>query len=309
MAQEPMRTCGPGKTVIMKKLPFYTHSGFFHADEVTGFAICELADQCSEVVRLTSLDDIPEDGVIADIGREYDPERLKFDHHQGMIRRETGCPYASAGLLWKHYGVAAVMNLLPVLAGQKSRVDAIVQRVDETIIQGIDAHDADNAYVLSATCSAGEVRPVTISHIIAGMNAEDVAIHEKQASLFKLAAGLVQNILRSHIRSAAKFMEACDMFDAVAKVQGQIITLSEGLPWREIVHERYPDVLYIISPSNHPGNPWSMTAVTVKPESRECKRPIERPDWFTGFIHQGKWIAGGSSIEELKKLAAYNGCQ
>lgn len=173
-----------------------------------------------------------------------------------MLRRSwNGYPYASAGLLWKYYGVAAVMNVLPGLAGQLDRVKMIVHRVDETLIQGIDAHDADNAYVLSASCSAGEVRAVTISHIIAGMNGEEVGRHEEQADRFQMAAGLVQNILRSHIYAAAKFLETCDIFDAVAHVDGEVITLSEGLPWREIVHERYPQALYVISPSNHPGNP------------------------------------------------------
>ena len=27
--------------------------------------------------------------------------------------------------------------------------------------------------------------------------------------------------------------------------------------------------------------------------------------WFQGFIHQGKWIAGGNSVDELLDLAQY----
>jgi len=290
----------------MKKLPFYTHAGFFHADEVSAYAICRLADVISGLNRLTDLGNIPDDGIVADIGREYGPARLRFDHHQGIIRRGNGYPYASAGLIWKEFGLMAVTEMMPQLAEKPTRARAIVKRVDETLIQGIDAHDADNSYALSATCSAGSVRVNTISNVIASMNGDDVSDHERQKLVFLIAADIMENLLRIHIIAAAKFFEACDLFDTLASVEGEVITLSESLPWREIVHERYPDALFVISPSNHPGNPWSMTAVSVTPESRELKQPIERPDWFEGFIHQGKWIAGGSSIEELKKLAAYN---
>ena len=300
----------------MKKLPFYTHGGFFHAVEVTAYAICELAGVCEKFTRLTSLEDIPQDGIIADIGREYDPDNLKFDHHQGLICREVeikgvsfaikGIPYASAGMTWDHFGLQCTANLMPQLAGQSAKVRAIVQRVDETLIQGIDAHDADSAYRVTATCSSGNVRPITISNIIAGMNTDDISNAAEQDKAFIAASDLMQSILKSHIRQAGKFMEACDMFDTVATIQEQVITLSEGLPWKEIVHERHPKALFVISPSNHPGNPWSMIAVPVDPESREVKKPIERPEWFSGFIHQGKWIAGGSSLEELLRLAEWN---
>ena len=301
----------------MKK-NFYTHGGFFHADEVTAYAICNIANVVYHLHdglnRLTSLDNIPEDGIIADIGREYDPGSLKFDHHQGLMLRDfnqpgPGVPYASAGMIWNHFGMQCITNLMPQLAGQLSKVRAIVQRVDETLMQGIDAHDADSGYQVTATCYAGKVRPVTISHIIAGMNTDDISNATEQDEAFISASDLMQLILKSHIRQAAKFMEACDMFDAVATIQGQVITLSEGLPWKEIVHERHPEALFVISPSNHPGNPWSMIAVPVDPESREVKQPIERPDWFAGFIHQGKWIAGGASPEELKKIAVFNGAK
>lgn len=145
----------------MKKLSFYTHGGFFHADEVTAYAICRRADVATGVVRLTDLNNIPDDGIVADIGREYNPARLRFDHHQGLIWRETnqhvhGIPYASAGLIWKEFGRMAIMRQLPGLARQQARLNAIHQRVDETLIQGVDAHDADNAYQISATCSGGK---------------------------------------------------------------------------------------------------------------------------------------------------------
>lgn len=89
-------------------------------------------------------------------------------------------------------------------------------------------------------------------------------------------------------------------------VPGKYITLkNEFFPWKEFIHNEYPGVKFVIGPSAHPGNPYSLIAVPVSPESREVKCEIERPEWFHGFIHLGKWIAGGD-LEQLVKLAEWN---
>lgn len=307
----------------MKKTNFFTHGGFFHADEVTAYAACILAgavpNDHSGLVRLTDLSGpCPENGIVADIYHVYDPMQLRFDHHQGFFPRNgNGIPYASAGLVWATYGFEAANQVVSAdEAGRMkpsiSEIEAIAARVDLTLIQGIDAHDADNAYTVTATCSGGEVRVVTISHLIAGMNTADIRDAAAQDAAFKLAANFIVGILRSHILAAAKFVEARKRFSEIAQVDGQVIILRENMPWRdwrEIVAEIAPKAIYVIHPSGHPGNPWSMTAVTTTPESRECIKPIERPFWFQDFIHQGKWIAGGQSIEELRRLAIYNGAK
>lgn len=298
----------------MSKLPYYTHTGFFHADEVTGWVICEMAGVCDQLIRLTDLSNIPDDGIVADIGRDWDPEALRFDHHHGFFTRDNGYPFASAGMLWQKFWYNVLLNVLgapnkeyinpPV--GSHEELQKVANRVDETLIRGIDAHDADSAYKVKAECSAGEVRVLTISNIISGMNTINVGDQDAQRDAFLKASDLVKAVLISHIRAAEKFLEAKEKFSEVADIDGRIIVLSEGLPWKEIVHEEYPDALFVISPSNHPGNPWSMIAVPVEPESREVKCPIQRSEDFDGFIHQGKWIAGADSVGELKELAYYN---
>lgn len=304
----------------MKKLTFYTHGGYFHADEVTAFAILRLAGVCDDFVRLQSLDNIPQDGIIADIGRDWNPEENKFDHNQGLYRRATGLPgseldgvpLASAGMVWMHYGSRAVGMQITDSRFITSTHEKIASRVDETLIQGIDAHDADSEYKVSAACSAGKVRPLTISHVIAGMNGDDISNADEQDVRFRQAANLMQSILENHIRQAAKHIEAVERFEDVASIdydpnyEGQVIILSEQLPWKEIIHEQHEDTLFVIAPSSHPGSKFSMVAVPVEPDSREVKFQIHRPEWFDGFIHQGKWIAGGNSVEELRQLAWFN---
>ena len=292
---------------------YITHGGIFHADEVLGWAILRLAHESGSFERRTNLDNLPTDGsaFIADIGRECDPYRLRFDHHQGFFTRNNKYPLATAGMIWQEWGTWAVTQCL----GNSDRpydedeiTTAIAARVDEVFIQGIDAHDADSAYKVQAECSAGAVRAMTISHVIASMNGDDPKDAFEQDRRFRAAADFMLDVLQSQIRSAAKFIEAKLRFGQIAQVayHPRVIVLPEFLPWQEIVCADYPDALYVITPSGHPGNPYSLTAVPVEPGSRELKKPIERPEWFGGFIHQGKWIAGGDSIETLLKLAEYN---
>lgn len=286
---------------------FYTHAGLFHTDEVTAYAIALLADLVHQggegLIRLTDVGHLPSDGIIADIGREYEAKEMKFDHHQGFLTRTDGFPYATAGLMWKHFGEDVVQRII-----SSDFIEQITQRVDDILIKGIDAHDADNAYSANSFCSAGQVRLCTISNAISYMNHSDVSNHGVQKARFLEAANFVTRVLIGQIQQAKKFIEAKHMFFEVAeiKLEGRLIVLSENMPWREIVHEQNSQALFVISPSNHPGSRFSLTAVSVTPESRELKKPIERPDWFTGFIHQGKWIAGGESIEQLENLALEN---
>lgn len=287
---------------------YYTHSGLFHCDEVTGFAICKLAGVCETFERLSDIKNLPIDGLISDIGKEHDPSNRRFDHHQSLLLRENGYPLASAGLLWKHFGYNAILNLIGGKETQEHSlfIREIAERVDLTLIQGVDAHDSDNDYKLSANCIGGKVRVYSLPNVVSSFNSKNVMNDEEQTIQFELASAFLQDILKKEIQNAKEYIEGRRKFDALAVVEDDIIILPENLPWKEIVAEKYPTAKYVISPSSHPGNPFSMIAVPIDPNSREVKKPIERPDWFDGFIHQGKWIAGGDSIDILKRLALFN---
>lgn len=285
-------------------MTYYTHGGLFHCDEVTGYAIVTLARVCNGYVRLTDLNDIPTTGLVADIGRVYDPEVNLFDHHQDFLIRPDGYPYASAGLLWKQFGHLVVSQR--TTNSDPTFIQKVVDEVDRVLIRGIDAHDADNAYRLTGKCSAGDVNVMSLPMVIGSFNSSDIQDRDEQDGRFSAAASLMKNVIISAVDSAAKYIQDVDRFDEIAEIQGTVIVLPEPVSWKRIVCERFPNTLFVISPSGHPGNKYSMIAVPVSPDSRELKRSIERPEWFSGFIHQGKWIAGSNEIDELLKLAEFN---
>jgi hypothetical protein len=84
---------------------------------------------------------------------EGDSMQVVLDHHQsgGAGVRANGVPYAAAGLAWKYFGP----NALGPLVTDKATNDAVVRRVDEQLMQYLDA--VDNGFDLSATKAARDL--------------------------------------------------------------------------------------------------------------------------------------------------------
>lgn len=286
---------------------FYTHAGRFHADEITALAILKVAELCYKYERLRqiNLDNLIGSGFIVDIGRQYDHERLMYDHHQEFLKRPNGMPYASAGLIWKHYGRDAILKHLGVT--DEDEINFIHEYVDKNFIQGIDAHDADSSYKAKGECSAGEVNIITLPDVIGTFNHTDV-FHSIQDVFFENACLLVQKVLYSILRQAYAILADTKSFKEKAKfyLNGTTVVIEEYIPSLDYILQEYPDVLYVITVSSHPNNKYSMLAVKKNPKTRELRKTIERPNWFEGFIHLGKWIAGSNDIEELLRLAEFN---
>jgi uncharacterized UPF0160 family protein len=108
-----------------------THNGRFHADEIFALAVLKLVYPDLEIVRSRDENVYKTADIIVDVGHVYDPDNLIFDHHQRSftLKRESGIPYASFGLVWKQYG--------GLLCGSSKTSEYI----DTVIVQAIDADD------------------------------------------------------------------------------------------------------------------------------------------------------------------------
>jgi uncharacterized UPF0160 family protein len=108
-----------------------THDGRFHADEIFALAVLNLVYPDLEIVRSRDETVYGNADIIVDVGHAYDPDKLIFDHHQRSfaLRRKSGIPYASFGLVWKRYGEK--------LCGS----DKAAEFIDSAIVQAVDADD------------------------------------------------------------------------------------------------------------------------------------------------------------------------
>lgn len=117
-----------------------THSGGFHADELLSSVILTRLFPEAQILRTRDADwTTPGEGrIIYDVGRDYDPARLIFDHHQrpNPLRPDEQ-PYSSFGLVWKHYG----RDYLRSMDVPEEDIETIHLKIDTGFVLPVDLLD------------------------------------------------------------------------------------------------------------------------------------------------------------------------
>ena len=155
-----------------------THHRRFHADDVAGCAILSLIyGSRLRISRLARGDSrVDSFDYKLDIGQKHDPENGYFDHHQpdGAGKRPASfnrrlsdnVPYATAGLVWKHFGLALCDNN-----------QAVYNLVEDKLIAAIDASDVGMRTNLRA-------EGLSASERVANRNGDDLGNHNEQLRRF-----------------------------------------------------------------------------------------------------------------------------
>ena len=309
---------------------FYTHAGRFHCDEVLAFVLFDMfTSSLVKVHRLRDLKGLDEiqEGIVVDIGRKYDPEALRFDHHQMQLYRKggTGTIYASAGLIWKHYGYAIANKYLDEYE-EPADVYRFCDIVDRLLISGVDAHDADEDYEVWGQCAQDgmvmeNLHITTLSNVVGMFNHFDVNDDWRQMRNFEQAAAILRTVVVATFERAASIIKYRNKYVwHLARVE-QTDRVMDVLDWQaELLQEGgdinvaalvdlsedNPEPAFLLMRSAHPGNKYQLLALSEHPETRRLRLPIERRGGFDGFIHNNKFIAGHDDPEVLRKLAADN---
>jgi len=219
-----------------------SHSGRFHADEVFAIAMILMIED-REIVRSRDQEVIDQAEIVLDVGGEYDPERLRFDHHQNSFTRarEDGTPYATAGLFWEHYG--AKILAAKGLEGDYETQFAL-EWVDKKIIRDIDA--VDNGLFTE------DPRP-SVSMLVGMMNVSSSDDIERQEAAFQDAIAFTRNILNNFIQAAIKEAEVVVALEACAKnVEEGILVLAENLPFKDFIRS-HPEITRVVYPKGSEG--------------------------------------------------------
>lgn len=293
-------------------IKLYTHDRVVHADDVFAAAILKLIHPELQVVRTRDTATLKAaagqpDTFLLDIGGRYDPELHLFDHHQPegagwRNAEEREWPYATAGLVWKHYGAEAVRRRHPDLPAED--VDELVRYLDESVIKYIDAVDCG-------------VRVKTAGPSLSGLIASfNPAWYEEDEDVFPLVLELAQVLLVNLIkRYAGKVMAR----DKVRKSQanGRVLVLDTCLPWTDVVSSEMPEVLVVVYPVGSDGDTrqWQLRAA-VNPDMTPRLRLPQR--WAglehkalakaskvdsAVFCHRSGHLAGADSLEGALAMA------
>ncbi len=214
-----------------------THSGRFHADEVFATAMVLMVEE-HEIVRTRDEKIINDADIVLDVGAEYIPEKLRFDHHQNSFvkTRTDGTPFATAGLIWEFYA-AKIFKAKGLINDYE--IGFATNWVDAKIIADVDA--VDNGLF------SDDPRP-SVSLVIAMMNEKSSASDEQQLSAFNHALAVVSDILTNFIDNAIS--EAKDIIElekAAKNVADGILTLDKKLSFKDFLRSQ-PQIKRVVYP-------------------------------------------------------------
>lgn len=306
-------------TTIHRPAPLLaTHSGSFHLDDAFAYSVLRLALGVSEpgrdhtLVRTRDEATISRADIVWDVGTVYDPDTLRFDHHQrGAPVREDGLPYSAAGLVWRHYGEAAVRAVLKP-AEADELVAAVAAAIDREVVRRID--EIDNGVgppgsPLGLSSLVGDFNPQWDSPEVGDRAAEDTA--------FLAAAGVVEDFLRRRIEAVRARLHA----DAVVlaaharSTDPRILELDRKMPWEGPVFAHRLPVLYAVYPV--PNGNWMVDA--MPPETGSFGQRLPLPEAWAGlrdaelsavtgvadavFVHLRRFVGAARSRDGAMEMA------
>jgi uncharacterized UPF0160 family protein len=298
--------------LFKKKKLVITHNGGYHADDVFACAALSILEKGNiKIIRTRDPKLIEKGDYVVDVGRIYDENKNRFDHHQkeGAGKRQNGILYASFGLVWKKYGRD--------IAG--SAISA--QKIDEKIAMPIDA--IDNGQDIAKPIYEG-VRSYSVGNVfgIFMPTWQEPWINTEKA--FYESMELAKKIIGREVVIAKSELEAQGQIETAYKnsANKQILVLGRHYPESDFI-SAFPEVVYIIRPRDDGGVSWSVKAVRKDSSSFENKKNLPL-SWggledkalqqATGvpdaiFCHKALFLASAKSREGAIRLAqiALNG--
>lgn len=301
-----------------------THNGKFHADDAWAVAVLFVLFPDAELVRTRDPAIIGAADFAIDVGGIWNPATGRFDHHQKGFdgARQTGVPYASAGLVWREYGARCVGALARAHTGQRLPDDTareIAYAIDADIVQYLDLSDvgaaknAPGGYGLSAIISGYNPNWLDEERLGYGEAAEAYRLEQ-----FRRAMGILTDILVNAIKYRVGAMLAVDQVrDSEVLEGGRLLFLrNSALPWTQVVRREMPKVLFVLS-HNLAEKRYMLHTVPVSPDSFTARADLPA-EWaglrdaelaaVTGvadatFCHNGRFIAAARSYEGAMTMA------
>ncbi len=238
----------------MRNLLITTHGGKPHTDDVCGVATVGLAVTIGilpysgyeiQRVRNTNSKQTYKSGIAIDVGRIFDPENDRFDHHQEDFDgvRENGVPYASFGLVWKKYGEEICQYFIDTYYSQlQYELDAreVMDSFDERLVQPID-----NADVNGKEGEMFGMRDYTIQRIVRSYDYNGKS-HDK--TFVEDLVPLFMNIIRNEIRKKIENSHDAKTVRVVLEegntfCEGRALFLPRKLPFKRELAETDVEVV------------------------------------------------------------------
>jgi uncharacterized UPF0160 family protein len=301
-----------------------THGGKFHADDAWAVATLNVLYPGAELVRTRDQAIIDSADFVIDVGGIWDPALGRFDHHQKGFSgaRQSGVPYASAGLVWRDYGARCVAALAAAHTGQQLSDDAaqqIAYAIDADIVQYLDLSDvgaaknAPGGYGLSAVVSGYNPNWLDEERLGYGEAADAYRLTQ-----FRRAMDFLTDVMANAVKYRVGATLALEQVRRAEVLEGgRLLYLrNSALPWSSVVRKEMPKILFVIS-HNLGEQRYMLHTVPATADTFEARADLPAswaglrdadlaavtgvPD--AGFCHNGRFIAAAKSYEGIYAMA------
>eukprot|EP00511_Aplanochytrium_stocchinoi_P005163 CAMPEP_0204827764 /NCGR_PEP_ID=MMETSP1346-20131115/5220_1 /ASSEMBLY_ACC=CAM_ASM_000771 /TAXON_ID=215587 /ORGANISM="Aplanochytrium stocchinoi, Strain GSBS06" /LENGTH=321 /DNA_ID=CAMNT_0051956327 /DNA_START=77 /DNA_END=1039 /DNA_ORIENTATION=- len=281
--------------------PIGTHDGTFHCDEALACGLLKLLPEFAEkdILRTRNEEILKECEVVVDVGATYDPDNLRFDHHQRSFEtkfEDNRCTkLSSAGLVYKHFGKRIISTIAThhKIELNETIEDKIYTKVYSSFIEHVDAIDngvpamtGDKNYDVTTSLSArvGSLNPQ--------WNQEygDMSKGEFTCLQFKHAVDMTLNEfincvsrLLLHWLPAREYVERAVKNRESVHESKRIIKLEKSVPWTahlfeleaEILQENKEKLAYVLYQRD--SGDWSVQCVPEELGSFTSRLPLPIP--------------------------------
>lgn len=274
---------------------FGTHSGSFHADEVTACSLLLLYKKidADKVFRTRETSVLAKCDFVCDVGGEYDPAKRRFDHHQS----EYQGPMSSAGMVLLYLKEHGTID------------PALYDYFNHSLVIGVDAIDNGMA--------KPEIGHASFSQVIANfLPIEYESPSEEMTRAFWKAVDFVVGHL-GRLQERHQYIVKCKAVVREAMTQGgYVLMFDTPIPWMENFFEMNGEVhpaQFVIMPS---GEHWKLRGIPPNLNERmKVRRPL--PESWAGlhdeelqkvtkikgavFCHKGRFISIWKTKEDAIK--------
>ncbi|MEX0933260.1 MAG: MYG1 family protein [Candidatus Paceibacterota bacterium] len=298
----------------MERKTIIVHSGGFHADDLFAADVaCTYLEKKGyereqiDIIRTRNPELIEKGDIVLDVGGILNPEEFRFDHHQegGAGIRENGIPYAAFGLAWKFLGPHMELS------------DYVVRRVDEKLVQTVDA--LDNGLDIFGEPSVEILHRYTLHSAIHSLHPTWNEVGYSVDDAFFAALPIVHTFLQREIAQATSEengqLIVREQYEVTRREKPELLILDGHYPYAQVV-ESMPDVQFVVKPGED-GESWKARSVR-EGRSGFNTRKLFPEEWagksneelaqITGvpdakFVHNKRFIAVAGSKEGALALA------
>ncbi|EEY64505.1 protein MYG1 [Phytophthora infestans T30-4] len=316
-----------------------THNGTFHCDEALAVSMLKLLPKFAahDVLRTRDESKLAQCEAVVDVGGIYDPEALRFDHHQRTFtgtfdQRDT--KLSSAGLVYKHFGREIIQHLAAPTTLDDATLDILHQKAYKNFVEHIDGIDngVEVATAGDAKLTYNYQVSSTLSNRVGYLNPrwnEDQSekrVNEQFQQAMYMTISEFTDAIHDLVHSwlpAREIVEKAVSNRFQTHKSGEIVHFHEYCPWKSHLHDlekklMIPGQIKFVLYNDATGSMTRVQALNVEPGSFALRKgllqawrglrddELSRVSGVEGctFVHNAGFIGGNRTFEGALEMAA-----